>query len=340
VARNEGEFEVLQPLGGPAEQAGDEPGALQAEAGRVRPRERVGTRLLAARPEWKPRVAGQIVDLAFELLRDRFLLFAGISTALWLPVRLLQPIIGLHVWAERAGPLTSVAGLFAFAFVTATTAIVQAFSTAIVSLLVLSEFEGTATPLPLAFRRALSRLVPLVVIAFLVGLVSGIGWVCIVPGLLLSWKLYLATSVCVLERASIGASLQRSWDLTRGSLLRWLGVWAVVTLLAAPFSTLAAVLDNPDARAGILASLSISGELLDWAGVVVTTVFFGVATAILAVGITAFYFDCRTRRDGVDLRAELARMQAAERARRGTQAAPDPGAGPGPGAAAVGGASS
>ncbi len=298
MRREEGEFRSLTPSSsatGPGSARRGERGTARVEAGTL---------------ELGPRGLGEVLDLALEIFRSRFGILVGLSTLLWIPVRLAQPFIGVHTWMEN-GADPSIGLLFGFLFTALSTGVVSALVNALVAQLVAAHAQGRALPVLEALRGAFLRAFALLVIAFLTGMLTSVGVLCLcVPGFFFAYKLYLAPVVCVVEGTGVAESLSRSFDLARGRFLPWVGL-LVAFLLTFPLSSIAAVADDPRLRELVIGEFGISGALFDWAAVPFTALFLGVATAFHAVIATVWYFDCRARREGVDLLARLDRLRAA-----------------------------
>lgn len=126
----------------------------------------------------------------------------------------------------------------------------------------------------------------------------------------LSTKLLLAPSAIVIERASIGEAIARSWTLTRGRFWPALGVVVIVSLI---FTTIAQVVGVPFSLAstGLTTVLAPTGD--PEASGIVALVVSGVVTQVVtllveAVGLIVqgtaaalVYIDCRMRHEGLDL---------------------------------------
>jgi hypothetical protein len=308
VQRDEESDSSLRPFGDPGEMRSDRDARLARTARRSGS---LGeSRVEEAPPPLTPRSASELLDLALEILRDRFAVIVGTCTLLWVPVRLLEPFIGANAWSDRGASLGETAtsllllasiGVSAFLQV-----VVQALATAVVARLAFAAMHGERVPLRAALGEASRRSVGLVVIAFVSGLATTAGiCLCFVPSVYLGWRLALAPSAYVLERGGIGASLTRSFALTPGSFLRWLAVIVVLFCLNAPFTTLVAGSVQPQVHRYVIDELGVSAELFDTVLVVLSSIFMGLATAIAAVSMTLFYIDCRVRREGYDLRRTL-----------------------------------
>lgn len=285
-----------------------------------------GERIGEARVDFLPRRAGGILDRGLDLLRGRFALYVGMATLVWFPARALQPFLGQHLWMDRAnaGDLDSIPGLFMGLFATAgATQLVQTLSAALVSVLARGDLLGEPVSARAALGQAARRMPGLIVIVIVTLMMSMVGCACcFLPLFVVMWMMSLAPIIYVLEGTTIGVSIQRSIDLTLGnqsgfarraqSFLRWAAVMIAVNVLVLPFTMTGALGDNANVRVDILDALSISSAAFDLGLVLVSSVFFGVATAAVSSVLVSFYFDCRARRDGYDLVRRLEELQAAQ----------------------------
>lgn len=297
MSREGGTFQTLQPMrGGPGDHG--ERGASES------------SRIEEGPPPLKPREAGEILDLSMEVFAQRFALYAGISALMWLPVRALQGLFGLAALGEAKDPGVAVALLGGLAVSTALAAVVQALTTAFVALLVNASLQGRSLAPASALITALRRVLGVLGIAIVTGIGTFVGYVmCCAPGVYLQWKLALAPSVYVLEGGGFGASISRSFAITNGTFLRWLAIIAVLLCMTLPLTMVGGVGDHPLTRAWLLDRLPVSVTVFDVCLALFSSIFNGVATALMGVVMTVLYLDCRVRRDGQDLRLELERMQ-------------------------------
>jgi hypothetical protein len=93
--------------------------------------------------------------------------------------------------------------------------------------------------------------------------------------------------------------------------------------LNAPFTTPLAADAIPGIRKYFVEDLAVSPLVFDGALLVITSLFLGLVTAIGSAALTLFYFDCRVRNDGYDLRRTLASLRAASPLRAASAGAPD-----------------
>ena len=260
----------------------------------------------------------------------------------------LQPLFDVDTLALEAGDTDALVGLLAGAggaavvalvFGTLTGAVMTGFLTAIAGRAVLGQplslaelWAGTRAKLPrlvagsLVFGLAVygppaaAGALTALLVVLLGGAGAAVGSVLVLLSIGLSVLLYvrlsLATSVLVLEDASVPTSLRRSWVLVRRSFWRVLGVLLLTVavggfvsqILQLPFLALSGG-DGP------LSGLTGSGQSLSTRALVLSAVGAGLATAVVApfsAGVTALlYVDRRMRAEGLDVA-----LQAAAAARR------------------------
>jgi hypothetical protein len=296
VSRDEGTYQDLAPLG-----------ARPVEDPRAR------AHVDAAAPPLVPRGAGEILDLGLEILRDRFAAITGTCVLLWIPARVIEPLLGASALMRNELAPDDVRGmLFGMGGVALTLCVqmvVQALATALVARLVFAALHGEPLTVRDALGSAARSLIGLLVIAFVTAVAAGVGLcLLVVPFVYLRWKLSIAPAVYVVERGGIGSALSRSFALTPGSFLRWLAIMVVLFVFTIPFSTPVAF--QPQIRALVLEWWSLPPFACDLAIIAVSSVFLGLASALEAVITTIFYVDCRVRREGYGARRELEELRA------------------------------
>ena len=131
-----------------------------------------------------------------------------------------------------------------------------------------------------------------------VGLVSLLGM--IFGALFVATVTVLATPALVLERASVGAALRRSFRLTMPTFWRVAGIYLLTTILTA---ILASIIVYPLQM--ISQTIGGFGPVTTIAGLVGSTVATALTTPFMAAVIALLYIDIRIRTEGLDL--ELAR---------------------------------
>ncbi len=131
----------------------------------------------------------------------------------------------------------------------------------------------------------LARAVPVIGVAILVGLATGLGFVLfIVPGVIAGCMLYVAIPACVIEKTGVIASLSRSVALTKGYRWQIFGLFLLVVVVA---------------LVGALVLARIGGE--GFVGQILGFVWQVVSTAIGAVLAAVIYHDLRAAKEGIDL---------------------------------------
>jgi hypothetical protein len=258
------------------------------------------------RTPMEPRSAAQVLDLGLDVVRERFAALVGLCALVWLPVRALQPFIGQHVFAGSRSQSAEMLSVFGTLFNAMGSALTQVFASVLLAQLVFASLRGERASFSAAVRATLRRSFGVILIAIVTAILSGVGVMLLCVGwLFFSWKLALAPSVYVLEGASVGQSLQRSFSLCIGSFWRWLLLALVLWLLSWPLKSVATFGDLAEVRAVVLARLHTAPALFDWLLVLLSSLFEAVASALSAAVFTVFYLDCRVRREGVDLERAL-----------------------------------
>jgi hypothetical protein len=155
----------------------------------------------------------------------------------------------------------------------------------------------------------------------MIALAAVAGPVAILPVLLLflaaiplTWwlmiKLLLVPAAIILEHATIGRAIARSWTLTRGRFWPALGVIFLISMVfgfvaqavSIPFSLLGSGLGSIIAPTGDPEPTAIIGVIA--AGLltqVATLLIQSVAVVVQSTATAIIYIDCRMRREGLDL---------------------------------------
>ncbi len=285
-----------------------------ARARAVRSTERVSHE----RPELRPRGVGELLDIGLDALRTRFAACVGVCIVLWLAPAWMMAFLPPEEWGAALGfesqeeqALWALAGIMVNSL---TQMVVQVLGSMVVALIVRGEFAGEPLSLGAALGIMLRRFLPILLCIVLITLISIAGMIaCILPYFFFLWRLSTAALVCASEELGPAQSLSRSFWLTRGSFLRWLGVTFVSGLLLAPLTMFAGAATTEELREVALENLAIDPTLYRFGLWLAGTLFFGVATAAGGAFTTAYYFDCRVRREALDLHERVAALAAAPR---------------------------
>jgi len=203
--------------------------------------------------------------------------------------------------------------------------LVTIVSTMVVAILAYDELVGVSTAPSQALARTLRRIPGLLLVflfqALAVGVVVGtlmiVSFFCPplflfagVAYLFLTWRFWVAPTALILEDLGAIDALKRSWRITEGSAMRWLGVFVLSLLLVSFFSGVAGIGDDPGLRDMLLEATGVPLPVFNVLFVGVSSLFMGLATALSAAIITSYYLDTRIRREGLDLLMRLERLQS------------------------------
>jgi len=286
---------------------------LEPEGARPARGERNRARGAAQDPALGRRSVFEVLDLSLAILRDHFALMVGLGALAWLPLRVLQPFIGAHVWEPSIGRGAMFGPGLAGLVNTGGAALAECLGAALIAQIVHAALEGREVAPGALLRAVLARLHVVAGVALVTAVATVAGTcACFVPGLLLSWKLSAAPMVCVLEGRGLRQSIARSWMLTRKGLWRWVFLTVMVAAIVGPFRGITTAADWQGARAQALAWTGLSGTTFDIVYVLVSSLLLGVAIALHASTLTVYYADCRVRREGADLELQRAQLGTAE----------------------------
>ncbi len=160
---------------------------------------------------------------------------------------------------------------------------------------VFQHLTGSRFSLGASFNVGLKRLGHIFILSIVVGFLTGVGMLLlIIPGIIIHLILWVSVPVNVVEKTSIGDSLQRSKDLTEGRRMRILGL-AVVMMI---FIFLAMIVFFVFMELlGEEALSSVSGLILYPVGVLT----IGLATAFQTVVVTTGYYALRRDKEGIGM---------------------------------------
>jgi hypothetical protein len=264
--------------------------------------------LSAGRVDVRPRGVGELLDLATEVLLARFVFLVGSSFVVWVVLGFLQRELGL---LDPPDPESGLADVLALSLVNnmavvAATVLISALATAATIRYLLGDHLRTVGLLRALPGLLLVTLTSAVILAVTLPLTLGVGT------LLLWYKFIHAPAVAVVESPSPFRAFARSWQLTRGSFGRCLGVYFGATLLTMPLALAGAGLTTET----VLEQLQVWAPTVPLWGVelltlMLTALFNALPTAFGGVVLTVLYADALVRREGRDLDARLASRRVA-----------------------------
>ena len=263
-------------------------------------------------PELRPRGIGEILDAAVSLYRARFGLLVRYAAIVIIPVQLLLTIVLLSAQPDNynislsgnATPQfdTSRAQLAATIIVLVAGWLTHAFVAAVTTRIVANAYIGYDEEGPQAARTAARRFLPVVAVAFLVGVCELFGLLLCGVGTFAAQALFVAAiPVVILERRRVFAAMSRSIELTRSHFWHVLGVVLTASLLGALLnSALVTALRFWAARGASSTGLVVAQGGVNIIASVLTTPFVAAATV-------ALYFDLRIRDEAFDVQMAIAR---------------------------------
>jgi hypothetical protein len=124
-----------------------------------------------------------------------------------------------------------------FGVVTVLTVFLNVFVTAVLTYGVVMELHGQRASIGACLATGLSRFLPALGVGILAALATaGATILLIIPGIIVFCMLYVATTVSVIERPGVMASLRRSRELTRGHRMEIFGILFLMAVLGAVVS--------------------------------------------------------------------------------------------------------
>ena len=282
-----------------------------------------------------PLTMGQILDRAFRVYRQQFLLLLGIVAAFQAPMAIGQLIQGLvfnqfnqSFDATTAAPGQGFETMFALLLAgslvgnlfTLVTAVLTQFGYAALALIIAHSYLGD--PLPFAelvrlirenFWQIVLAIIGIIVINIMITLFAIVvpilgwftGW-----GILLFYSIAvipLVTPVVVLEKRQAFDAFRRVWDLVRQRFWWVLAFGGVLFFMAGMLTAGPALL----AAGGAQLLLSDGGQPSIWVNVVTTMVGLAVGVIFIPIQIAAMvimYLDLRVRFEGFDLTVQAEKV--------------------------------
>lgn len=156
------------------------------------------------------------------------------------------------------------------------------------------ELRGGRAGIVECISRGLGLLLPVIGVGILVSVIVSVGsMLLLIPGIIAFVGLWVAVPAAVVERPGVGASLSRSWGLTKGYKWPLFGLILILVILS---SVIGAVLG------GLIgfADLFTGGEGLSYtANLVINVIVQAFTGALLAVASAVAYHDLRIAKEGV-----------------------------------------
>lgn len=244
-------------------------------------------------PALRPLTVGEILDVSFTLYRRHFAPLAGVALVCsGIPV-----ILNMFIQAS-GGMLQNLPLVLVYYIVFAA---LSSIATAATLFIVSDSYLGRTIDARAALRRAGPFIGRILICSMLTGLVVFIGFMFfVIPGIIFLAGLILAIPAVVIEGKRAGAALARSWELTRGSRWRMLGLLLVlIILLYIPLAAIGGIIAIFVPGAGSI--LSTPNVTLSVAAVALSGLAQIFIYPLFYCVLTIAYYDLRVRKEGFDL---------------------------------------
>ncbi|QJB69502.1 hypothetical protein [Parasphingorhabdus halotolerans] len=236
-----------------------------------------------ANPDGKVDIS-RVLNNTFGVISRNPVVFLGLSfLILGIPNALLQLMQGSPeaVMGAFASPTAIISGIVGFIVIIFFSVILQA--TLIVA--TVKDLGGEQINLGDCVNKALSKVLPLIGLGFLMGLGIMLGFVLlVVPGVILALMWMVSSPVLMTENKGVVDSMKRSAELTSGSKL-------LLFLLMIIYVVIAVVIGG---IGGAMSLFSTTGA------VIVALLVNTITGALQGAGIASIYVDLRNAKEGTD----------------------------------------
>jgi hypothetical protein len=222
---------------------------------------------------------GTVISESISVFIANLASFVIVSLLLLLPLLLYNVLaLGAPEAGFSAGSLVAIVIQMVLSYLLAAT----------ISYATFQYLRGHPVSIGECLSRGLSLILPVIGVAILVGLITGIGFVLlVVPGIIASVMLWVAIPVAVVERPGVIESLKRSADLTKGYRWSIFGILIVIGIVLIVITTVLSFI-----------LLSAAGFTVYSIGVwVIQALFSAFSATAAAVG----YYFLRSTKEGVDI---------------------------------------
>lgn len=249
--------------------------------------------------ELRPRSATEIIDAAFQILKQQYGTFVVLAALAYLPYIVLMLAVGAST--SGVDPDEQMAAALGAAMITLPIALVW-FPIAECAVLVGASDALLGKPVDAgaALRAVFSRFFSVLGASILKGLIVLVAsFFILVPGVIAWLGLFATPAVVVFEKVGAAASIQRSWNLANGMKGKVLGVMILVYILVVAVQLAVEVVVGIAGLNPMMASVASS--------VLVIFIYplIGICTALL-------YYDARIRKEGFDLQVLASELERAE----------------------------
>ena len=252
----------------------------------------------------RPLEIGDLLDETFRMYRRHFVLFAGISAIVSIPVAALYGYLYYSLFiglAEQAGtgqPLElSNTTLVGIVVVTVIALVLVPFNYGAVTYAVCESAQGNPVTAGGVLRGVLRKYFQILgygLVVVLMGLLF-----CLLPLWIWIWVMWVAVlPVMFVENTGLVAAMSRSWRLVEG---RWWRTFLILILIFILVYVVQTALGAFIAGAQVLVEIILSSIASTWIFASASIVVASLVNPILQIAIVLIYFDLRVRKEGLDL---------------------------------------
>jgi hypothetical protein len=248
----------------------------------------------------RPLTTGQLLDRTFQIYRQNFTLFAGISALPAMCVLVFQVAFLLLTKNGGANPVATaaIAGVMALVFMVANL-IATSVSTAATTFGVSDINLDKSTSISACLSRVRGKIGRVIYASLELGVRIGVGLILLViPGVYWAGKYGLAVPAVVLENIKAKQAFKRSSELTKDAIGRIIAIYFLTMILTLVFSigmgaAIGAVVPTLAKSAG-----TITAEAFN---LVVGAIITILVTPVMSIALTLAYYDQRVRKEAFDI---------------------------------------
>jgi hypothetical protein len=252
----------------------------------------------------RPLEIGDLLDETFRMYRRHFVLFAGISAIVSVPVAGLYGYLSFTLFGnvlDQAGtgqPLQlSTETLVSALLVAAASLLLVPFSYGAVTYAVCESAQGHPVTAWEVVRGVGSKYFQIFGYALIIALMAVV--FCLLPLWIWIWVGWVVViPVMFIEKTGLIPAMGRSWRLLQGNWWRTFLILLLVFILVYVVQT---ALGAFVLGAQLLVEIVISSLVTTWIFAAASIVVASLVNPILQIAIVLIYFDLRVRREGLDL---------------------------------------
>jgi hypothetical protein len=257
----------------------------------------------------RPMNITELLDRPFFLYRQHFWVLAGI-VAIPNLVQLIYGIVSLELQASVGMSGGVVLVLIQIVIIVMTHSISLAASVSAISDIHL----GRPASIGAAYARIKGRMIAILLTMFFMGLVCFFGCCCFyVPGIFLFVALSIAVPAALIEGKGPFKSLQRSFELTKGS---WWKIFLTILLVSGVSYIFVIILVVPFTV--VITALSIKDphilRILYWLQQIFSFLASCIAIPLPVIAISLIYFNQRVSKEGFDLQLMMSSIKSQQNA--------------------------